>query len=131
MQPKWLTPRMVRAIHAEVLAAFGGASGVRDEALLDSAIERPRNLWAYADKPTIYELAAAYCVGIIRNHPVIDGNKRAGLLVARAFLFLNGYVFEPEEVDEVNLIIALAAGEIDEPTIATWLSDYSTRRRDV
>ncbi len=128
-EPKWLTLEMVRAIHEESLAVFGGAPGVRDEALLESTLDKPRNLFAYGEAPTIHDLAAAYCSGIVRNHPFIDGNKRAGLLAARAFLFLNGYAFEPNEADEVNVILDLAAGAMDEKTLAQWFSDNATRRR--
>ncbi len=129
MEPTWLTLRMVRALHAESVAMFGGRGGIRDAGLLESAVARPRNLYAYGEEPSLYDLAAVYCAGIVRGHPFIDGNKRCGLLAARAFLFLNGYAFEPEETDEVTMIVALAAGDIDEATIAEWLSDYTTRRR--
>ncbi len=94
--------------------------------LLESALDRPRNLYAYGDDPTLFDLAAAYCTGIVKNPPFIDGNKRTGDLTARAFLFRNGYLFEPDEADEVNTIIALAAGEIDEDVLARWISDNST-----
>ncbi len=128
-EPKWLTLEMVRAIHEESLAVFGGAPDVRDEALLESTLDKPRNLFAYGEAPTIHGLAAAYCSGIVRNHPFIDGNKRAGLLAARAFLFLNGHAFEPNEADEVNVILNLAAGAMDEKTLAQWFKDNTTRRR--
>ncbi len=128
-EPKWLTLEMVRAIHEESLAVFGGAPGVRDEALLESTLDKPRNLFAYGEAPTIHDLAAAYCSGIVGNHPFIDGNKRAGLLVARAFLFLNGYAFEPNEAEEVNVILDLAAGAMDVKTLAQWFKDNTTRRR--
>ncbi|MEE8623484.1 MAG: type II toxin-antitoxin system death-on-curing family toxin [Alphaproteobacteria bacterium] len=128
-EPKWLTLEMIRAIHEESLAVFGGAPGVRDEALLESTLDKPRNLFAYGEAPTIHDLAAAYCSGIVRNHPFIDGNKRAGLLVARASLFLNGYAFEPNEADEANVILNLAAGAMDEKTLAQWFSDNTARRR--
>lgn len=121
---------MVRAIHARAVAVFGGSHGIRDAGLLESALERPRNLYAYGENPSLFELAAAYCSGIVKNHAFVDGNKRTGLLSARAFLFRNGYLFEPDEADEVKTMVALAAGEIDERDLAGWLSDYSTRRRD-
>lgn len=128
-EPKWLALAMVQAIHEESLAAFGGAPGVRDDAVLESTLAKPRNLFAYAREPTIYDLAASYCSGVVRNHPFIDGNKRAGLLAARAFLFLNGYEFEPEEADEVNVILDLAAGAIDDQALAEWLRANTRRRR--
>jgi death-on-curing protein len=126
-EPRWLTMEMVRAIHEESLAIFGGAVGVRDEALLESAVAHPRSLFAYGDKPTIHHLAAGYCSGIIRNHPFIDGNKRAGLLAARAFLFLNGYDFDPDEAEEVNVIVELAAGNVDEDALTEWFKSNTTR----
>ena len=126
MEPVWLTTRTVRLLHAQSIQAFGGSPGLRDEGLLESAVDRARNVYAYADDPSLFELAATYCAGIVRNHPFVDGNKRAGLLAARAFLFQNGYLFEPKEVDEVKLIMALAAGELDEPALVAWFADFST-----
>ena len=126
MEPNWLTVQLVQAIHSQAVAEFGGSHGVRDMGLLESALDRPRNLYAYGDDPTLFDLAAAYCTGIVKNHPFIDGNKRTGDLSARAFLFRNGYLFEPDEADEVNTIVALAAGEIEEDTLARWISDNST-----
>ena len=126
MEPKWLTAQLVQAIHTQAVAEFGGSHGVRDMGLLESALDRPRNLYAYGDDPTLFDLAAAYCTGIVKNHPFIDGNKRTGDLTARAFLFRNGYLFEPDEIDEVNMIVALAAGEIEEDVLARWISDKST-----
>jgi death-on-curing protein len=119
---------MVNAMHLESITAFGGSSGIRDSALLESALQRPRNLDAYGDDPSIFDLAAAYCAGIVGNHPYIDGNKRAGLLAAQAFLALNGYDFRPVETDVVGVLFALAAGEIDEAAVSAWLSEFSTRR---
>ncbi len=126
MEPKWLTVQLVQAIHSLAVAEFGGSHGVRDMGLLESALDRPRNLYADGDDPTLFDLAAAYCTGIVKNHPFIDGNKRTGDLSARAFLFRNGYLFEPDEADEVNMIVALAAGEIEEDTLARWISENST-----
>ncbi len=126
MEPKWLTAQLVQAIHSQAVAEFGGSHGVRDMGLLESALDRPRNLYAYGDDPTLFDLAAAYCTGIVKNHPFIDGNKRTGDLTARAFLFRNGSLFEPVEIDEVNMIVALAAGEIEEDDLARWISENST-----
>ncbi len=126
MAPKWLTVQLVQAIHSQAIATFGGSHGVRDMGLLESALDRPRNLDAYGDDPTLFDLAAAYCAGIVKNHPFIDGNKRTGDLTARAFLFRNGYLFEPDEADEVHMIVALAAREIEEDVLARWISDNST-----
>lgn len=125
MEPSWLSVQIVLAIHSQTVAAFGGSDGVRDMGLLESALDRARNLFAYAADPSPFELAAAYCSGIVRNHPFIDGNKRTGLLAANAFLDLNGYSFRPDEADAVNFIVALAAGEIDETAIAQWFAEYT------
>ncbi|NQV20742.1 MAG: type II toxin-antitoxin system death-on-curing family toxin [Rhodospirillales bacterium] len=128
MEPKWVTRMMVEAIHSESITLFGGATGVRDTGLLESALDRPKNLFAYEEAPTIFQLAAMYCVGLIRNHPFVDGNKRVGLLTANAFLSLNGYDFRPREADAATLIIALASGTLDEAALAAWFSDFSTAK---
>ncbi len=129
MEPRWLALATVQAIHGEAVAAYGGSAGTRDLGLLESALDRPRNLLAYGDDPTVFDLAAAYCAGIVRNHPFVDGNKRAGLLAAVAFLDLNGYDFRPAEADAVVVILALATGEIDEAALATWFADCSSRKQ--
>ena len=120
-EPKWLSAALVEALHGECLAMFGGLPGVRDAGLLQSALDRPRNLFAYGEAPSLFAMAAAYCAGIVKNHPFIDGNKRSGLLAARAFLFINGYLLEADEADEVRVIVGLAAGEVDETFLASWI----------
>lgn len=129
MPPRWLTVAMVKAIHGELMARSGGADGLRDAGLLASALERAPNLFAYGDAPSVFELAAVYTLAIIRNRPFVDGNKRAGLLAAVAFLDLNGFAFEPEEVDAVNVVLAVAAGAADEKLLARWFRDYSRPMR--
>jgi death-on-curing protein len=124
-EPKWLTKRMVLAIHDEAVAMFGGTAGIRDEGLLESALNRPQNRFTYENEASLFDLAASLCHGICKNHPFLDGNKRTGLLSARAFLFLNGLAFEPREVDEVENMVAVAAGEIDEAGVAAWFKDFS------
>lgn len=121
MEPRWLTLELVRALHDQAIALFGGSDGVRDAGLLESALNRPRHLYAYGSEPTIFDLGASYCYGIVRNHPFIDGNKRAGLLTARAFLFRNGYLLEADEADEVAAIVGLAAGELEEAALSAWM----------
>ncbi len=128
MHPRWLALATVQAIHAEAVAAYGGSAEIRDPGLLESALDRPRNLLAYGDNPSVFDLAAGYCVGIVGNHSFIDGNKRAGLLAAVAFLDLNGYVLRPKEADAVLVIMALAAGEIDDDALAAWFAEYSEAR---
>ena len=127
-EPLWLTANMVLAMHAEAIAAYGGSAGLRDASLLESAVAKPHNVFAYGDEPSLFDLAASLCAGIVTNHPFVDGNKRAGYIAAHTFLELNGYKFEPIEADIVTMIVALAAGEIDETAIAAWLSDHATRK---
>jgi death-on-curing protein len=126
--PKWITAAIATAIHDEAIYEFGGLSGVRDQGLLESALDRPRNLLAYEPNSSTYELAAVLCVGIAKNHPFNDGNKRTALLATRAFLFLNGQVLEPSQLEEVNTLVAVAEGSIDERDLATWLEANSSRR---
>ena len=128
-EPKWLDVDLVEAIHARAVSQFGGSHGIRDRGLLESALDRPRNHWAYGQQPDLFSLAAAYCAGIVRNHPFVDGNKRTGDLCIRAFLFCNGYAFEPDEREEVNMITSLAAGQLDDSTLARWIAD-NTEPRD-
>lgn len=125
-EPKWLDRRLVMAIHDEAVEMFGGTPGLRDDGPLQSALDRPRNLHAYRDDATIFDLAAALCHGICKNHAFLDGNKRTALLAARAFLFLNGLAFEPREVDEVETMVAVASGAADETRLAEWFRAFST-----
>jgi death on curing protein len=125
-EPVWLLREVVFAAHEESLARFGGPAGVRDAAMLDSALGRPRNLFAYG-KPTLFELAASYAFGIIKNHPFSDGNKRTGFIAAVVFLELNGLKFHATEVDAALKTLALAAGEIGEAEYAAWLKGNSKR----
>jgi len=125
-EPRWLTGEVVAALHGESLARFGGAPGLRDKALLDSAIARPRQVFAYGETVDICALAAAYGCGIVRNHPFLDGNKRAGLLAIAVFLHLNDHRFDPDEAEEVRVIAGVAAGEIGEPELADWIRANAT-----
>ena len=129
MEPKWLTPEMIVALHSESIARFGGSAELRDHGLLESALERAKNLYSYGEDPSLFELAAIYCAGIVKNHPFVDGNKRAGVLAAAVFLELNGYELLPPETEVVTIILALAAGEIEEDTLTLWISDNSTPKR--
>ena len=123
MEPTWVSLAMVRAAHAESIARFGGTAELHDLGLLESALDRPRNLFAYQENLSVAELPAAYCSGIVRNHPFVDGNKRAGILAAVMFLDLNGFDFAPDEVEAYTIIIALAAGEIDQDALAIWIAE--------
>jgi death-on-curing protein len=118
---------MVLALHDELAAQFGGATGVRDDGLLESALARPRNLYAYEpESATLPRLAAAYGSGIIRNHPFVDGNKRTGLLAMAVFLWLNGLELDPDEAEEVATILELASGELSDDALVQWV-DANTR----
>jgi death on curing protein len=124
---RWLDKRALLLLHAESLAEHGGAAGIRDEGLLDSALARPLNLAAYED-PDYAALAAAYAFGIAKNHPFVDGNKRAAFLGAGLFLALNGYRLSASQLDATQAMLALAAGEIDEANFARWIRDHSEKR---
>jgi len=123
-EPLWLERVDCLAIHETMLAQHGGLAGVRDDNMLESAIARPLQLFAYGN-PGLADLAAAYAAGIIRNHPFLDGNKRTGFMAAMAFLELNGWKFTASEVDAVVQTLALAAGALDEAGYAAWLEDNS------
>ncbi len=125
VEPKWLSKRMLLAIHDEAVEMFGGTAGIRDEGLLESALSRPQNRHAYESEATLFDLAASLGHGVCKNHPFLDGNKRTALLSARAFLFLNGLAFEPREVDEVENMVAVASGTLDESGLAAWLKEFS------
>ena len=126
-EPEWVQRETVLALQERLLAEFGGAVGIRDEGLLDSALARPPNRFAY-EKPTIFDLAASYAFGLVRNHPFLDGNKRIGFAVAILFLELNGYRFDAAEVDATVQTLALAARHLDEAGYATWIKTNSKRR---
>ena len=120
MDPVWLSEAIVLALHGRLLAEHGGAWGIRDLALLASALARPQHLLTYGD-PDIYDLAAAYTSGIIRNHPFVDGNKRTGFMAGYVFLARNDLRLTASELDVVQVITLLAASEIDESQFAAWL----------
>jgi death-on-curing protein len=123
---RWLSKRVVLAIHAEQLAEHGGAPGIRDEGLLDSALARPRQRAVYAE-PDAADLAASYSYGIVSNHPFVDGNKRTGFVAGATFLLLNGRAFEASEADVVTTFERLAAGELSEHLFAEWFRVNSDR----
>jgi len=125
-RPAWVLRETVLSLHEQLLAAFGGAPGIRDEGLLDSALARPENLFAYG-KPTLFDLAASYGYGLVKNHPCIDGNKRTGFAVSALFLELNGYRFDAAEADVVVQTLGLAAGAVNEASYAAWLKANASR----
>ena len=117
---EWVNPSVVLAFHDEQIAEHGGASGIRDSGLLDSALARPVNLAAYGE-PDVSELAAAYAFGIVKNHPFVDGNKRVAFVVMRTFLLLNGSDLSAEPEACVVKMLAVAEGTIDQDQFAKWL----------
>ena len=117
----WLTRHMVEAFHRESLVRFGGADGTRDEGLLLSALARPENILAYEPEADAFRLAAAYCAGVIKNHPFVDGNKRTGVLCAIVFLGLNNITTNFDEPMIVTMVYGLAAGDVTEDEFAAWL----------
>jgi death-on-curing protein len=123
-EPNWLAREVLLAIQGELLNRFGGLAGIRDEGLLDSAINKPKNLFAYG-QPTLFELAASYATGLVKNHPFLDGNKRIGFMAAYVFLGANGWSLEATEEEAVLETLALAAGESTESDYAAWLAKNS------
>lgn len=120
-EPRWLPLSVVMAIHRMQIDRFGGAEGLRDQGLLESALARPQQLFHYGDDVGIPRLAAAYGFGIARNHPFLDGNKRTAFMVAAVFMEDNGWAVELGQVDVVLKILALATGELAEREFADWL----------
>lgn len=123
--PIWISTELTLAIHHRQLAEHGGQAGVRDQGLLESALGRPRQMFAYADPtPDIPALAAAYAFGIARNHAFIDGNKRTAAVVCETFLELNGWHLVADDATLYPYFLALAAGEIEEDDFARWLAGH-------
>lgn len=127
MSWRWIDRRALELLHEESLAEHGGAVGLRDAGLLESALARPLNLVAYGS-PDVHDLAAAYGVGLARNHPFVDGNKRAAFLAVGLFLALNGRRLHSSQAEATLTMLAVAAGQMDEGTFARWLRDHSAPR---
>lgn len=126
-EPFWITEVHIFRIHNVLLARFGGLEGIRDEGMLDSALNRPKQLFNFG-KPTVFELAAAYSFGLVRNHPFLDGNKRIGFMSAYTFLGINGYQLQASEEEAVIMTRDLAAGEATEAEYAAWLENSCVKR---
>ena len=120
--------RALLFLHEKSLERFGGGRGMRDENLLDSALARPEQKFHYEPHTSIYRLAAAYCFGIARNHPFVDGNKRAAFLAAGLFLAMNGCVLDVDADAEERVVLAVVSGEMDEEELARWLEGQGSRR---
>jgi death-on-curing protein len=125
---RWIDRRALELLHDESIAEHGGAAGLRDEGLLESALARPLNLAAYGE-PDVAELAAAYGVGLAKNHPFVDGNKRAAFLAVGMFLALNGQRLVATQADATLTMLAVAAGSMNEATFAQWLREHVQNRK--
>lgn len=118
---RWLTAKAVEAIHEQLIARYGGVSGLRASGLLASAVARPQNLAAYGRNTSVASLSAAYAWGLLRNHPFLDGNKRTALAAMVVFLELNGWELCCSEAEETAMVLRAAAGEIAEPAWTEWV----------
>jgi death-on-curing protein len=128
-EPLWIEERDVFAIHDRLLAIHGGATGLRDLGLLQSALARPRQHHTYAKTVDVIVMAALYTAGIARNHPFVDGNKRTGFVVGILFLELHGFDFKASEEDATQAVMALAAGTLEEEGYVTWLRENARKKR--
>src|SRR5262249_3788478 len=124
-EPNWVTYEQVIAVHSAQLRRFGGAAGLRDEGMLRSALERPFNKWQY-EQAELPELAAAYAFGLAKNHAFVDGNKRIAFMALMIFLRKNGVPFSPDQSQATRIMLALAAGEVSEASLARWIRDNWT-----
>jgi death-on-curing protein len=127
-EPRWLVVPHLLAIHADQIRSHGGAVGLRDRPLLESALQRPRNLFGYDANADLATLAAAYGFGLARNHPFFDGNKRVAFQAMYVFLGLNGFRIDAPEGEVVTTILALASDNLDEAALAAWLRQHITPR---
>ncbi|MES2861377.1 MAG: type II toxin-antitoxin system death-on-curing family toxin [Pseudomonadota bacterium] len=127
-EPVWLDRPAVLRAHDEVVALTGGAVGVRDIGLLESALARPENVFAYEGERDVLVLAATYAVGIARNHPFIDGNKRAAFVGMAVFLGRNGFRLTATQSSAIEMMLGVAAGEIDTQVLTAWLRDNTIPR---
>ncbi|MES1257428.1 MAG: type II toxin-antitoxin system death-on-curing family toxin [Acidobacteriota bacterium] len=127
-EPRWIGKKALLLLHEESLSAFGGARGLRDECLLESALTRPRNTHAYNPASTLAELAASYCYGIAKDHAFLDGNKRAAFLCVGLFLAINGSRLIASQVDAIETMLGVAAGNVTEQELALWIAKNSKER---
>lgn len=124
-KPLWISKRAVLAIHNEQLAEHGGSAGIRDENLLESALAKPHNVFAYSQDVDIFRLASSYAYGIARNHAFVDGNKRAALVVSLTFLDRNGWDIVAEKEETYFTFLHLADGTLSEEELAAWFASHA------
>jgi death-on-curing protein len=125
--PRWISKKALLLLHEESIAEFGGARGLRDEGLLDSALARPQNAHAYNPDSTIPKLAAACAYGLAKNHLFVDGNKRVAFLAIGLFLAINGYRLKAGQVDAIKTMMAVASGELDEQGLSAWIGENTVK----
>jgi death on curing protein len=125
--PVWISEVLARMIHEDQIERFGGSCGIRDENLFLASLDRPRNLLAYGNSPTLFDLAAAYAYGIAKNHPFVDGNKRTGFVLAAVFLELNGYSLDAPNSEVVGTMERLAQGLETQESVALWMQSRSIK----
>lgn len=123
-EPTWLSPLVVELIHRDQIAQHGGRTGLRDRGLMEAAVARPRNVWAYGEDPDLADLAAAYAHALVRDHPFTDGNKRTALMATYTFLRVNGQDLDAPEPETVAVVRALSAGDLSEEEFAGWLRNH-------
>lgn len=124
-EPRWIDPRALLLLHSASLAEHGGLEGMRDEGLLESALDRPRNKFSYESESDIFDLAAAYGFGLAKNHPFHDGNKRVAFLAVGLFLAINGYRLLADQMDAIQTVLSLAAGQLTEDAFAEWVREHA------
>jgi len=130
-EPHWVSKEAALAIHNRQLSEHGGQAGIRDEALLESALAKPQNVFFYSEEPvSMPRLAASYAYGLANNHPFLDGNKRAALSVSLTFLYLNGFIFSGSYEDEYDVFIKIASGEWTEDQLAEWFENNTQKVSD-
>jgi death-on-curing protein len=128
-EPNWLSREAIHAIHSLSISWFGGGDGLRDKHALETSLNRPLQHYSYADPaPSICELAAVYCSGIVKSHPFIDGNKRTGFMAAYTFLGINGYQLTATEEEAAIQILALADSRLSDEELTAWLKDNCHNR---
>jgi death-on-curing protein len=124
-EPRWVSKRAVLALHAEQLAEHGGSEGIRDESLLDSALAKPKNVFAYAESPDLSSLAASYAYGIARNRAFVDGNKRTALVISILFLNRNGWDIEASKTEVYDTFWRVAEGSMNEQELTAWFTSHA------
>jgi death-on-curing protein len=125
--PVWVSRQALELLHSESIAEHGGADGLRDEGLLESALARPQNLHAYEGVADVARLAASYCFGLAKNHAFVDGNKRAAFIAAGLFLRLNGWRLRADQTQATLIILSVASGAMKEKDLAEWIRRYSVQ----